>query len=288
MSGSTVRSGAGEVAPPLMIVVYGDGRASVGGVPVTVSGGADLTVVRRAAIGKAVDMAARHGRPLRALALEPDGAAWPLVVHPDGRVEEDDKAVRGTVEPTGVTGAAGNVVPTLNMAAIPPATRGPRTQTIILTAQWPEVVEAPSAPERFQEGLARIAEAGEGGRIEAAMTLARNLEREAVLLFGPEHPHALQAGEVTAHINSLAQDWARAADKYIALAAAWAVVGESRIAQVRRNATNAHYCWRKVDDLHDAVRIGEDMVRIWSKVPGAVAEVRAARRLCDRIRRGPS
>ncbi|GHE07337.1 hypothetical protein [Streptomyces alanosinicus] len=286
MSGAAGEPGAGGTAPQLTIVVYPNGGASVGGVPVTVPDGADLAAVRHAAISTAVDLAAQHGRPLRALALEPDGSAWPLVIHPDGRVEEDEES-DGAAPPSGTPGApraAGRVIPTLNLAAIPPTTRGPRTQTVILNQQWSEVVETPPAPERFRERLARIAEAGESGRTEAAMTLAADLEREVVLLFGPSHPHALQARAVSAHINTLARDWVRAADKYLAVATAWADMPESRSAQVRRNALNAHYCWRRVEDAGEAERIGEAVVRIWLKLPGALAEVRAARRHRDRIR----
>jgi len=42
---------------------------------------------RQAAIAIVSDRAAQLGRPIRATAVESDGGSWPLIIHPDGRVE---------------------------------------------------------------------------------------------------------------------------------------------------------------------------------------------------------
>ncbi|MCX4763813.1 hypothetical protein OG562_23160 [Streptomyces sp. NBC_01275] len=273
----------GRETPQLTIVVYADGRASVGGVPVVVPDGGDLAAVRGAALSTALGMAVRQGRPLRALAFEPDGSTWPLLLHPDGRVEEDAEAAEH--DPSGRTGGrtppAG--VPTA-LPASPASPRGPRTQTIVLNAQWSDAVETPEAPERFRDRLARISEAGGSGRIEAALTLAADLEREVALLFGSSHPHVLQARAVRAHIITLANDWTRAADLYLALTADWLELSGDRSAQVRQCAANAHYCWLRVTDPEEYERIGEAVVRIWLKVPGTEPQLRAARRHRDQLR----
>ncbi len=42
---------------------------------------------RQAAIALVSERAGQLGRPVKATAVESDGASWPLVIHPDGRVE---------------------------------------------------------------------------------------------------------------------------------------------------------------------------------------------------------
>lgn len=290
MRDSAVGPEAGEAMPPLAIVVYENGRASVGGVPVVVPDEGDLSAVRAAAMRTAIGMAAEQGRALRALAFEPDGSTWPLVIHPDGQVEEDVEpepysGPDGAREASDGTPATGSS--TLPLMVSPAGPRGPRTETLVLNPGRSDIVQIPQAPERFRDRLARIAEAGEAGRIEAAMTLVVDLEREVALLFGSSHPHVLQARAVRAHVSALAQDWVRAADLYLGITKAWLDSGGGS-AQIRRNATNAHYCWLRVVDPEESERIGEAVVRTWLKVPGAQAHLDAARRSRDGIRRRTS
>ncbi len=51
--------------PALTIVVHADGKASVGGVPVTVPERADIAAVRAAAMTAATSLVARTGRSMR-------------------------------------------------------------------------------------------------------------------------------------------------------------------------------------------------------------------------------
>ncbi|MGW0704885.1 hypothetical protein ACWD4G_02730 [Streptomyces sp. NPDC002643] len=280
MTGAAAERAAWHGSPQLMIVVYADGRASVGGVPVTVPAGGDLAAVRGAALHKAIGMAARQGRTLRALAFEPDGSTWPLLIHPDGQVDEEVEPDAQAVGPGQGTSGAGAVP----LPSAPASPRGPRTQTIVLNSQWVSAVESPEAPERFRERLARIAEAGERGRIEAALTLAMDLEREVALLYGERHPHVLQARAVWVHVVTLANDWVRAADLYLALAAEWLDRSGDRSHQVRGNATNGHFCWLRVTGLEEHERIGEAVVRMWLKLPGSERQLTAARRHRERFR----
>jgi hypothetical protein len=50
---------------------------------------------RQAAIGLVSERAGQLGRPVKATAVESDGASWPLIIHPDGRVEAVDVETRG-------------------------------------------------------------------------------------------------------------------------------------------------------------------------------------------------
>jgi hypothetical protein len=49
---------------------------------------------RQAAIALVTERAAQLGRPIKATAVEPDGASWPLIIHPDGQVEAVEVEVR--------------------------------------------------------------------------------------------------------------------------------------------------------------------------------------------------
>ncbi|MFD7712219.1 hypothetical protein ACFV6E_38880 [Streptomyces sp. NPDC059785] len=273
---SDIPAGPGAAAPreQLSIVLYADGRASVGGIPVAVPNGSDLTAVRDAVLRTAVAMAAQRQAPLRAVAFEPDGLSWPLVIHPDGVVEED-------LEQGGAP-APGSATLQL-MAAV--VRRGPRTETLVLNPSWSDVVELPPAPERFCGRLAEIARAGEAGRVEAAMALATDLEHEIVRDHGPSHPNTLNARAVRAHVGTLAHDWPRAAGLYLDVAGAWLDVAGERSIQVRLSAGNAHSCWCRVTDPAEAARIGEAVVRMWRKVPGAQRELAAARHRLDTVTR---
>ena len=62
---------------------------------------ARLTILARIA-----DTAAELQRPVRVLASEPDGQ-WPLIVHPDGRVQADDGTVDAWRVPRGDSPRAG-------------------------------------------------------------------------------------------------------------------------------------------------------------------------------------
>lgn len=76
---------AGDVPawPTLRIVLTGDDRATVEGRPVAPIAG---VTVREVAVATAAAHAQALGltRPVRAVATDPDGTQWPLIVHPNG------------------------------------------------------------------------------------------------------------------------------------------------------------------------------------------------------------
>ncbi|MFI5710165.1 hypothetical protein [Kribbella sp. NPDC051620] len=51
---------------------------------------------RQAAIQLVSERAAQLGRPVKATAIESDGASWPLIIHPDGQVESVDVDVKSS------------------------------------------------------------------------------------------------------------------------------------------------------------------------------------------------
>ncbi|MFB0626824.1 hypothetical protein [Streptomyces sp. AB3(2024)] len=256
----------------LTIVVHADGKARVGGVPVTVPAGSDIAAVRAAAMAAAVSIVARTGRAMRALAHEPDGSTWPLVVHPDGTVEDGAEAgASGEAAAPRDTATAAGASPVRH----PAAAAAPGTLvlgTVLLTP-----VEVPPPPQRLRSRLERIGEAGGSGNIEAAVAMVADLERDVSAEFGEGHPYALQARAVKAHVSAIAHDWVRAADTYLGIAAAWLEVDGAAGSQVMQSASNAHACWLRVPGAGESERIGEAVVRLWQQVPGADRQLRAAR-----------
>ncbi|WP_369201013.1 hypothetical protein [Streptomyces sp. PU-14G] len=271
----------GRQPPLLTIVIHPDGGASVGGVPVPVDGDTDITGIRAAAMVIALRIVSEQGVPVRAVAFEPDGAVWPLIIHPDGHVDEDP----------GRDIAAMPLPESAHGSVAPPALTLARPREDTEGASWSNegndglAVQEPEAPEPVRDRLRRISAAGEAGQIEAAASMAMDLESTVVGLYGEAHPHVLQARAVRAHIAALAQDWPRAADLYLHIAEAWMRKAGAPSSQVRRNAANAHVCWTYVSDQREALRIGEAVTLLWSRVPGAGDSLRRAGRRLRLLRR---
>ncbi len=62
---------------------------------------------RQAAIALVSERASQLGRAVKATAVESDGASWPLVIHPDGRVEAVEVEGRGKSKRSGGGGGGG-------------------------------------------------------------------------------------------------------------------------------------------------------------------------------------
>ncbi|MDA5282536.1 hypothetical protein [Streptomyces sp. Isolate_45] len=255
----------------LTIVVHADGTASVGGVPVKVDGTTDIAVVRAAAMAAAISLVARMGRSIRAVAREPDGGTWPLVIHPNGLVE-DGSRVGLDDKPASPRGA----VPVADGPAVRRGAAAAASGTLVLARVGLPEIEPPPPPERLRSRLERIGEAGSSGNFEAAVTMAADLERDVRTEFGKVHPYVLQARAVRAHVSFLAHDWVRAADSYLGIAQAWLSGEGATCSQAMLNAANAHACWLRVSDATEGERIGEAVIRLWQKMPGAERQLRAA------------
>ncbi len=74
----------------------------------------------------------------------------------------------------------------------------PAGGTLFLGTLGSVPVEMPPPPERLRTRLERIGEAGAAGNIEAAVTLAADLEHDVGSEFGRKHPYTLQARAVRA------------------------------------------------------------------------------------------
>ena len=142
------------------------GEVTINGTSFPVAGGS-VAEVRQAILAKVAETAGTVSRPVKVVATDPDGS-WPLVVHPDGRVEageQPEPGARRSRRPRPEDAAADRMAagsgrsdqarPAPVIAADPPA-----AGTDAWVAQAPETIEpvkvpAPAAPVTRREALNR-------------------------------------------------------------------------------------------------------------------------------------
>ncbi|MEU2422839.1 tetratricopeptide repeat protein [Streptomyces sp. NPDC007851] len=142
--------------------------------------------------------------------------------------------------------------------------------------------------------VARINEAVRTGRIEAAGELAEQTVAEAAAAFGEDHTEVLHLRGLTAYIAYLAGDPERAFHLSLELARQHRQVGDGEGAY--GNVRSAATAWRAVRDPEYGLRLGRDLIDLWSGLttedgPAAddIEELDSARarmtRLTERARR---
>lgn len=166
-------------APSIRAFVRGDatGILSIDGVRHSIEAD-DESGVREQILVRVTDAAQQIGRPVRLMTEDAQGK-WPLIVHPDGKVEEDGHYVAAPPK-------AAAAVPVAAAVAAAPAPAGPDTRPVPVAAASAAAVAAASepaasvltAPEQLPAGLP---------------TLADFLESRPAPLVGPAL-HGWQAG----------------------------------------------------------------------------------------------
>ncbi len=114
------------------------------------------------------------------------------------------------------------------------------------------------------EPLARINEAVREGRIDEAATLVERTVAQASGTLGPDHPEVLRLRELTAYIAYLAGDPLRSFRLSLGLA---------RIHRRNRDAGAAYggiqsaaTAWRAVRDPELGLRLGRDLIDLWTEL----------------------
>ncbi|MEU6811010.1 tetratricopeptide repeat protein [Streptomyces sp. NPDC046831] len=112
------------------------------------------------------------------------------------------------------------------------------------------------------EPTARISEAVKEGRIETAAALAERTVTEASAALGPEHPEVLALRELSAYVAYLAGDPVRAFRLSLGLARVRRRLrdAEGSYGDVQSAAT----AWRAVRDPEEGLRLGRDLIGLWS------------------------
>ncbi|MEU6664694.1 hypothetical protein [Streptomyces sp. NPDC046727] len=135
------------------------------------------------------------------------------------------------------------------------------------------LTETAEGAELLTEPMSRINEAVRAGRIDTATELADRTLAEASTVLGPRHAEVLHLRELCAYIAYLAGDPVRAFDLSLDLARQrrQAQDGEAAYGNVQSAAT----AWRAVRDPEEGLRLGRDLIDLWTDLtaePGPAAD----------------
>ncbi|MFF4402392.1 hypothetical protein [Streptomyces sp. NPDC001480] len=271
-------------AAPVDVRVSGSGSASVGGVAVMAAPGQEI---QQAVLNHLQRLAISLGHPVHAMVHDDSvGCVVPLEVDVNG-------ASRFTGEPR-LHGRAPVPQPPRTTAPQPPRhdTPPPPPEPLPLPVSTPERAPEPDTrhhtPARgfdavaeavlgdgpvtataegaalLTEPMTRINEAVKEGRIETAAELAERTVVQAADMLGAGHPEVLRLRELTAYIAYLAGDPLRAFHLSLDLA---------RLHHRGRNAEAAYgnlqsaaTAWRAVRDPEDGLRLGRDLIELWTEL----------------------
>ncbi|MFG3098531.1 hypothetical protein [Streptomyces sp. NPDC048202] len=132
--------------------------------------------------------------------------------------------------------------------------------------------ETPDGAEAWTTALGRVGDAVRDGAVERAAELASRAVADASGVLGPRHPEVLHLRELCAYIAYLTGDPARAFDLSLDLARKRAESGDPVAAY--GNVRSAATAWRSVGDAEQALRMGRDLIEVWTALaakPGPAA-----------------
>ncbi|MDN3258305.1 hypothetical protein QWJ26_00450 [Streptomyces sp. CSDS2] len=135
------------------------------------------------------------------------------------------------------------------------------------------LTETAEGAELLAEPLGRINEAVRAGRVDAAAELAERTLAEASAVFGPHHAEVLHVRELSAYIAYLADDPVRACRLSLELAGLRRQAGDGQAAY--GNLQSAATAWRAVRDPEEGLRLGRDLIGLWTDLgaePGPAAD----------------
>ncbi|MGW2491810.1 hypothetical protein ACWCV9_31950 [Streptomyces sp. NPDC001606] len=288
------------VAHPAAVAVrvFGAGDASVGGTSVMAAPGEDI---QQAVLNHLQRLAISLGAPIHAT-IQDDvaGCVVPLEVSADGssRVAGEPTRVAPPVRPqkpaeesapAPVMSAPAPAAPVPVMSA--PAPAAPEAESVLpdyTTTHTPPrgfdavaeemlgdgpLTETAEGAELLGEPIARINEAVREGRIELAVDLVDRTVEEATAALGPHHAEVLHLRELTAYIAYLAGDPVRAFRLSLDLARQRRQARDAEAAY--GNVQSAAMAWRAVRDPEVGLRLGHDLIDLWTHLaaePGPAAE----------------
>ncbi|MER6327961.1 hypothetical protein ABT298_01310 [Streptomyces sp. NPDC001034] len=135
------------------------------------------------------------------------------------------------------------------------------------------VTETVEGAELLTEPMTRINEAVRAGRIEDAAQLVERTVGEASAVLGADHAEVLHLRELAAYIAYLAGEPVRACRLSLDLARLRRTARDADAAY--GNVQSASTAWRAVRDPEEGLRLGRDLIDLWSDLaaePGPAAE----------------
>ncbi|MEV5876881.1 hypothetical protein AB0L75_22120 [Streptomyces sp. NPDC052101] len=135
------------------------------------------------------------------------------------------------------------------------------------------VTETAEGAEFLTGPMTRINEAVRAGRIEAAAELADRTVTEATTVLGPGHAEVLHLRELSAYIAYLGDEPVRAFRLSLDLARLRRQARDVEAAY--GNVQSAATAWRAVRDPEEGLRLGRDLIELWTDLtaePGPAAD----------------
>ncbi|MYV40209.1 hypothetical protein GT030_15390 [Streptomyces sp. SID1328] len=134
------------------------------------------------------------------------------------------------------------------------------------------VGETADGAQVWTAALGRVGDAVRDGEVERAAELASRAVAKASGALGPRHPEVLHLRELCAYIAYLTGNPARAFDLSLDLARKRAESGDPTAAY--SNVRSAATAWRVVGDAEQALRMGRELIDVWTTLaaePGPAA-----------------
>ncbi|WP_331720126.1 hypothetical protein OG762_51760 (plasmid) [Streptomyces sp. NBC_01136] len=290
--------------PVYTITVNANGAAAVNGQEVTGSG-LDPEEARVLALGEVRVKAALHGRPVRVLAKDADGTAWPLIVATDGSVTTLDRPhpVPPPPEPEPVPpppptgwqphqGYDEFTVAIRRDQAPPWMVHGqPRTD-----GQMPAAAPAPDEwaallPAEYRPLWGQLTAHVSAATYPEAIITADHLERALGQQYGPLHPHTVNVLTVRAWLTLVSaaytQEWAETAELLVETAQR-RQEAKAPEDETHRTIRNAHGAWLLLtrQDPESARELAEPLLTLLVSLPMEVEHARRAQSVVRWIESG--
>ncbi|MXG30381.1 hypothetical protein [Streptomyces sp. YIM 132580] len=272
--------------PVYTITVSVDGVASINGEQVTEEG-LDPNAARVAALSEIMIKAALHGRPVRVLAKEADGSAWPLIVDVNGTVTTLETPHPAPPAP----------VPAQARPAASPHQEAARAQA--RPPQQPAAAElgsAPSAvptewaaplPPQYGPAWADLVAQEKAGRLVEAIVTAAQLETVLAGTLGPLAPPTVNVMTVRAAFTvrrvEETEDWAETVELLVQTVQCRREAGAPED-ETQRLISNAHATWMRLsaEDPEYAHETAEPVLVLLGDHPQNKRRAQAVIRLLER------
>lgn len=280
-----------SATPIYTITVTSSGVASVNGEEIT--GPGDPAEARVAALAEVRIKAALHGRPVRVIAKDADGSAWPLIVAVDGSVTTLDHPhptapptppVTASTPPTPPPPAAAAGHPAPRMAPPPapqpppptPASRpivprtGPEADAARRRLRAMSPAWASPLPPAYTPLWDQVTAREKAGDLAGAIITADEVERALTQQYGPLHPYTVNVMTVratfTLHASRRADiaPWAETTDLLIQTARRRQEAKAEPETETADMIHDAHAAWRRLaaDDPEYAREIADQLMDV--------------------------
>ncbi|MFJ1664582.1 hypothetical protein [Streptomyces anthocyanicus] len=290
--------------PIYTITVSSNGVAAVNGEEVT-EPGLDANEARVRALAEVRIKAAFHGRPVRVLAKEADGAAWPLIVDVNGDVVTLDRPHPTPPAPAAVPAQAPPAAPSSPAAGEPVVTRAPEEApqhpaagTLARAVQQPAAPDAGRAtaavppewaaplPPQYATAWAEVVEHERAGRLVEAIVAAAQVEAALAGAFGPLAPPTVNVMTVRATFTvrrvEETEEWAETTELLVQTAQRRREAGAPED-ETQRVISNAHAAWVRLalEDAEGARETAESVLALLGDRPEHKRRVEAVFRLLE-------